>query len=62
MVRDMKDSLVTTITARSFLDMEGKDREKFEQGYTDFVNHVRKIEGYISQYVQVVMLHYTLFT
>lgn len=53
MVQDMKDSLIASITAQTFLDIHGKDWEKFEQGYSDFVNNVRKIEGCICQYLQV---------
>ena len=53
MVEEMKHSLVATIDASTFLDTHGKDREVFEQGYTEFVNNVRKIETYICQYIQV---------
>ena len=53
MLQDMKDSLVKSITAQSFLDILGKDREKFELGYSEYVNNVHKIEAYIFQYIEV---------
>ena len=58
-LEDMKDSLVRSITAHSFLDILGKDREQFEMGYSEYVNNVRKIEAYICQYVEVCV-HFEL--
>ena len=60
MLQDMKDSLVRSITAHSFLDILGKDREQFEMGYSEYVHNVRKIEAYICQYVEV-SVHFVFF-
>lgn len=53
MLQDMKDSLFKSISAPNFLDILGKDHEKFELGYSEYVNNVRKIEACICQYVEV---------
>ncbi len=60
MLEDMKDSLVKSVTAQSFLDILGKDREKFELGYSEYVNNVRKIEAYICQYIEVRNILYRI--
>ncbi|XP_028415382.1 dynein heavy chain 8, axonemal-like isoform X2 [Dendronephthya gigantea] len=51
-LQDMKDSLFRSISATNFPDILGKDREKFELGYSEYVNNVRKIEACIGHYVE----------
>ena len=53
MLEDMKNSLVNSIAAKSFLDIFGKDCEKFELGYSEYVNNVHKAEAVICQYIEV---------
>lgn len=57
-ITDMKSQLETAITTSVFLDIEGKTKEIFEQCYTNFVTSVRKMEGYICNYLAVSGEHF----
>lgn len=49
----MKGPLESAVTTNTFLDVEGKGREVFEQCYIGFVASVHKTENYICNYLKV---------
>lgn len=53
MLQDIRESLVESISTHSFLNILGKDREKFELAFSEYVNKVNKIESIVCQYLDV---------
>jgi hypothetical protein len=49
----MQAPLESVITTNTFLDVEGKGKEMFEECYIGFVASVHKIENYICNYLKV---------
>lgn len=49
----MRSPMETTVTTDMFLDVEGKEKEKFVDGYSAFVASVHRMEGYICNYLKV---------
>ena len=52
-IDSIKSQLVRDITTDIFLDVEGKDKDKFEDSYTLFVASVHRLESNICNYIKV---------
>ena len=54
-MHSIRSPLETVITTDTFLDVEGKDKERFEEQYTGFVAGVQRMETYICNYLKVYL-------
>lgn len=52
-IHSIRSPLEGAITTDTFLDVEGKDKEKFEEHYTAFVAGVQRMEVYVCNYLKV---------
>lgn len=52
-IHSIRSPLESAITTDTFLDVEGKDKERFEEQYTSFVAGVQRMESYICNYLKV---------
>lgn len=52
-IHSIRSPLESTVTTDTFLDVEGKDKEIFEEQYTAFVAGVQQMETYICNYLKV---------
>ena len=53
-IESIRSPLTSAITTDSFLDVEGKEKEIFEDHYTGFVSSVQHMETYICNYLKVI--------
>ena len=58
-IQSIRSPLEDVITTDTFLDVEGKGKERFEEQYTAFVAGVQRMETYICNYLKVQV--YTLW-
>lgn len=52
-IHSIRAPLESAVTTDSFLVVEGKDKERFEEQYTAFVAGVQRMETYICNYLKV---------
>ena len=52
-IHSIRSPLESAVTTDTFLDVEGKEKEKFEEQYTEFVAGVQRMETYICNYLKV---------
>ena len=54
-IHSIRSPLENVVTTETFLDVEGKSKEQFEEQYTAFVAGVQRMETYICNYLKVKM-------
>jgi len=52
-IHSIRSPLEDVVTTETFLDVEGKGKERFEEQYTAFVAGVQRMETYICNYLKV---------
>ena len=52
----MKKLLESNITTAIMLDVEGREKDKFNEAYEEFLTTVQQIELYLSAYLQAVFV------
>ena len=52
-IHSLRSPLEDVVTTETFLDVEGKGKEIFEEQYTAFVAGVQQMETYICNYLKV---------
>ena len=52
-IHSIRFPLEDVVTTETFLDVEGKGKERFEEQYTAFVAGVQRMEAYICNYLKV---------
>ena len=57
-IHSIRAPLESAVTTDSFLDVEGKNKERFEEQYTAFVAGVQRMETYICNYLKVCAVPY----
>ena len=54
-IHSIRSPLEDVVTTETFLDVEGKGKEQFQEQYTAFVAGVHRMETYICNYLKVKM-------
>ena len=52
-IQSIRSPLEGAVTTDTFLDVEGKDKDKFEEHYSAFVAGVQRMEVYVCNYLKV---------
>ena len=52
-IHSIRSPMEGVVTTETFLDVEGKGKERFEEQYTSFVAGVQQMESYICNYLKV---------
>ena len=55
-IHSIRSPMEGVVTTETFLDVEGKGKERFEEQYTSFVAGVQQMESYIFNYLKVLCM------
>lgn len=55
-IHSIRSPMEGVVTTETFLDVEGKGKERFEEQYTSFVASVQQMESYICNYLKVLCM------
>ena len=55
-IHSIRSPMEGVVTTETFLDVEGKGKERFEEQYASFVAGVQQMESYICNYLKVLCM------